>query len=560
MSQDELLKSTAALTQWPSPDKAEENVTEATKTNLWKPKWREWLVIICCCVIAVVVALDATILVPLLPVIVTRFKNGGIQANFEKRLSESLGGTPVETFWTGTAYLVPCAVFQPFITSLSDLFGRRPLLFLSLSLFTVGTLVCCLAGGFPQLLTGRVVQGIGGAGSMSVCYVILADIIPLRQRPLYFAILSLAGALGTIVGPLIGGLFVQYSIWQWAFYINFPFCGMGLALVLVAVKLKSKPIPLKAKLVQIDWAGATLFVASACSFLIGLSWGGTQFPWSSWHTLIPIVLGMVGLGGSIYWENSIASRPFLRVQLFKKQSTIVAYICIFIQGLMLFCELYYIPIYLESVKDLSPTLAGVGLIPISAVVLPTSAVCGALISKYGRFRWAIWSGWGTTIIATSLLLLLDPNIKTYGWVLIFAAVGLGHGLNFTALSICVQAFADTPDVSYAAGLYTFMRTFGMCIGVPIGGTVFQNRFNYHIRDLDLPYGVSTNAEVLIETLKKITAPPDLRQSLHLAYAESFQDVVKVLIGLAVVGGVSSLFLESATMDRQLESEHVLEGA
>lgn len=187
-------------------------------------------------------------------------------------------------------------------------------------------------------------------------------------------------------------------------------------------------------------------------------------------------------------------------------------------------------------------------------------MCGALISKYGRFRWAIWSGWGTTIIATSLLLLLDPDIKTYGWVLIFAAVGLGHGLNFTALSICVQSFADTPDVSYAAGLYTFMRTFGMCIGVPIGGTVFQNRFNYHIRDLDLPYGVSTNAEVLIETLKKITAPPDLRQSLHLAYAQSFQDVVKVLIGLAVVGGVSSLFLESATMDRQLESEHVLEGA
>jgi hypothetical protein len=100
----------------------------------------------------------------------------------------------------------------------------------------------------------------------------------------------------------------------------------------------------------------------------------------------------------------------------------------------------------------------------------------------------------------------------------------------------------------------------MCIGVPIGGTVFQNRFTYHIRGLDLPDGVSTNAEVLISTLKTIPTSSGLRQSLDLAYAQSFQDIVKVLIGVAVLGGLSSLFLKSAAMDRQLESEHVLEKA
>lgn len=195
--------------------------------------------------------------------------------------------------------------------------------------------------------------------------------------------------------------------------------------------------------------------------------------------------------------------------------------------------------------------------PISAVVLPTSALTGFIITKYGRFRWAIWSGWAATIIATALLLLLGTRIRTYAWILIFAAVGVGHGLNFSALSICVQAFADSPDVGYAAGLYTFMRTFGMCLGVPIGGTVFQNRFTYHIRGLDLPGSASTNAEALISTLKAMPKSSGLRQSLELAYARSFQDIVKVLIGVAVLGGLSSLFLKSATMDRQLESKHVL---
>lgn len=225
-------------------------------------------------------------------------------------------------------------MFQPFITSLSDLFGRRPVLFNSFLLFTVGTLICCLANGFPQLLTGRVVQGIGGAGSMSGCYVILSDIIPLRQRPMYFAMLSLAGALGTITGPLFGGLFEQYSTWRWAFYINFPFCGLGLALVFFTVRLQTEQTSVKDIMRDIDWVGATLFIASACSLLIGLTWGGTEFPWDSWHTLVPIIIGVVGLVASACWETFVASNPFLRVQLFKSTSAIAAYVCIFMQGLM----------------------------------------------------------------------------------------------------------------------------------------------------------------------------------------------------------------------------------
>ena len=228
----------------------------------------------------------------------------------------------------------------------------------------------------------------------------------------------------------------------------------------------------------------------------------------------------------------------------------------------MFCELYYLPIYLLSVRSLSPTLAGVGLMPITGALLPTSILVGALMTRLGRYTWAIWSGWALTLVATALLILLSTSTPTYGWALLFVPVGLGHGLVLMSLNFCVQALADTKDVAYAAAMYTFLRTFGMCVGVAVGGTVFQNRLLHHLvaspMHLPNPESVARDAEGFIAVLKALPVGSGERRGYEEAYAESFRNVFEVLTGVAALGGLASVFIGHASMDRELDSEHVLQ--
>ena len=136
-------------------------------------------------------------------------------------LAAELGGVATDAFWGGTSYLLACAVCQPFIAALSDIFGRKELLIFAILAFTLGTLLCApTAKSFNVFFAGRAIQGIGGGGIITMSLVIYADIVPLRQRPKYLALVQAAWAVGTILGPLIGGLFVDHSTWRWCFYIN----------------------------------------------------------------------------------------------------------------------------------------------------------------------------------------------------------------------------------------------------------------------------------------------------------------------------------------------------
>ena len=201
-------------------------------------------------------------------------------------IASDLHGNTTDTFWTGTAYLLTQSVLQPFLVSLSDIFGRRLFYLISLGFFTIGTLLCCLAQNFTELLAGRSIQGIGGGGLLSLGLVIVTDIIPLRQRPVFVGVNQISWALGTISGPLIGGLFAQHTTWRWIFYINFPFCGIGFLTVPLVMKLRANRASVKERILYyVDWIGGFLFVSSTCSFLIGVTWGGSEYPWSSWRTV-----------------------------------------------------------------------------------------------------------------------------------------------------------------------------------------------------------------------------------------------------------------------------------
>ncbi|KAJ5328692.1 major facilitator superfamily-domain-containing protein [Penicillium brevicompactum] len=510
----------------------------------WKPGRQELMILGCLAIVSLVVALDGTVLVPVLPTI-----------------ASELHGDTNEAYWVGTAYLLSSAVFQPLFVALSNVLGRQIVLFTSIVLFTIGTLICCLAEDMAVLLAGRTIQGVGGGGILCQTFVITTDIIPLRQRPAYSSIIQVAFVVGTVTGPLIGGLLVDHSTWRWVFYLNFPFMAVGLVMVPWVVRLQRPRNGSVAKqLKSIDWVGTLLFMGSVSSFLMGITWGGGQFAWSSWRTLFPICLGLVGVLAAILWLSKVPKNPFLSLALFRNTSSRAMYICAVLQGLLMFCELYSLPLYLEGPKDMSLTLTGVSLMTITGSLMPVSLVVGIVITKSGHIRWALWAGWVLITSSTGLLILLDIDIKTYAWVLIFLSVGMGHGCVIVSSSMCVQALADAKDSAQAAAMYTFLRSFGMCLGVAVSSTVMQNRLRHHLQIYQLPLDIADNVEGFVASLRnsKSSYTPAFIHSANTAYVQSLQNLFEVLVALAGVGLLATLFLKSVNMNKKLETQHGLQ--
>ncbi|KAF8253207.1 MFS general substrate transporter [Wilcoxina mikolae CBS 423.85] len=507
----------------------------------WKPQRAEYLVMLSLSLISLVVALDSTILVTVLPTI-----------------STALHGSANSAFWTGTSYLLASAVFQPFIGAISDIFGRRELLLVSLGFFTLGSIVCCSAQDFTQLLTGRSIKGVGGGGILVMVQIIFSDIVPLRHRAKWFGFIQLAWAIGSITGPLIGGLFAQHSTWRWVFYLNFPFCCIGFIVIPLVVRIENvNKLGFRGNVGRVDWVGGGLFIGSTTSFLMAVTWGGVEFAWGEWRTVLPLVVGGVGIVGTMVWEKWGAGRPMIRLFLIDSRSAVGAHMGAMIQGLVLFALLYYISFFLSSVKSLSPTMTGVGLFPTTCGLLPSSLIVGILISRIGRFRWAIWTGWVVTILATGLLILWGTTTSTASWVLILLLLGLGHGLLLNSLNVSVQAIARTEDVAHATAMYTFLRSFGMCLGVAIGSAVFQNVLDASLAAKGLPEGIAKDATGFLSVLKGMEEGKKKHDILE-AYAEAFRGLFRVLTGISVVGGLAAGLVDSGhTMDKELSSEHVL---
>jgi MFS family permease len=431
----------------------------------------------------------------------------------------------------------------------------------SIFLFTVSSIICAVANNFTVLLVGRVIQGIGGGGIVTLAQIIFGDIVPLRQRPKYFSLVLGAWAIGSVAGPIIGAAFVQEVTWRWCFWINLPICGIALPLSFFCVKLHTERKSLLEKVKLVDWAGGFVFIGSLTSALVAISSGGIEHAWDSWRTLVPLIIGVTGVVLSLLWERYGAKNPFLYRSLFPNLSAIVTYLNALAQGLVLFCGLYYVVFYFSAARLRRPINASVGLLPAVVFVLPGSVVVSSLITRFGRYRWAIWVGWVFTTIGCGLLILLDENTVTAVHATALSVLGLGLGMVLSALNFASQAsVTDTKDSGRAAAMYAFMRTMGFTIGVAFGGTIFQNLLKQRLRELGVAQAdnIATHAEGFVEEiLRQLPLSEPLRAPALEAYAYGFQGVFIAMTAVSGVALVGSAFVKHFELDKTLESRYSL---
>lgn len=477
-------------------------------------------------------------------------------------ISQALHGTALEAFWSGTSFLLSSTVLQPSIASLSNIFGRKYMIYWSILLFGAGSLIGALAGNFTVLLVGRTIQGVGGGGLIVLTEVVVTDLTPLQVRGQWYSMISSMWAIGTVFGPLIGSGFAENVSWRWIMYINLPIIGIGLVFVVLFLHQAKVPGGINRKLRRFDWVGSVVFTASMTAFLYGVSTGGVSSPWSSYKVLLPLLLGPVGLVLFGVYEWKYAEEPIIVRGLFRNWDMLVSYILTVFHGLILWSLVYFLTLYYQGAKLYSPITSALAVLPETLTVAPAGMAVGIIAAKTGHYRWSVWGGWVLTTTGAGLLYLLQPHTSVARWVFLNLPIGLGTGMLFPAMALSIQAACEPGFNGHASAFYSFLRGVGQSVGVAVSGVIFQNAFRRKLADLPafaaLADEYSRDATVVVGVIKAMPEGAD-RSDLIQAYADSLRIIWVSLLAFAAAGMLLSATIRGYTLNQEHITQQALVG-
>jgi EmrB/QacA subfamily drug resistance transporter len=446
--------------------------------------------------------------------------------------------------WVVTSYILASTISTPLYGKLGDLYGRKKLFQAAIVIFLVGSALCGLAQNMVELIGFRGVQGLGAGGLIVGAQAIIGDIVPPRDRGRYMGMIGGVFALASIAGPLLGGFIVDNLSWRWVFYVNVPIGA--LALVVVAAVLHGRTERVSHR---IDIEGVVLLSIGVGALTLALTWGGTQYAWSSSTIAALFAVGAVFLGLFALQERR-ASEPVIPPQLFANRVFNVASASGFIVGVAMFGAIIYLPLYMQVVHGVSPTSSGLRLLPLMAGLLGASIVSGRAITKLGRYK--MFPVAGTAIMTIGLYLLSFLGVHTAYWELSIGmlVLGIGLGLVMQVLVLAVQNAVDPRDLGVATSAATFFRSIGGSFGVAIFGAIFANRLAHWLPRLvpqaALVHGNATNL-VHASPARLRALPPAVHTGLVEAISRSLHSVFLWAIPFGVVAFLVTLFLREVPL-------------
>jgi EmrB/QacA subfamily drug resistance transporter len=378
-----------------------------------------------------------------------------------------LGGV-THLSWVVTAYLLSSTIVSPLYGKFGDTHGRKIILQVAVVIFLVGSALCGLAQTMLQLILFRGLQGLGGGGLIVTTIAVVGDLVPPRERGRYQGVFGAVFGVATIIGPLLGGFFVDHLSWRWIFYINLP--TGALALAVIGAVLHS---PSTRRQHVVDYVGAALLSVSLTAIILFTSLGGTTLPWTSRITVGLIALGLISAIAFVVAEAR-AREPIMPLILFRNGTFAIASAVGLIVGLSLFGSITYLPIYLQVVKGESPTASGLQLMPMMLGMLATSIASGRIISAWGRYK--PFPIAGTAIMTVGLLMLSRLSAEHAVWETSVDALvlGLGLGMVMQVLVLAAQNSVDFEHLGVATSGTTLFRSLGGALGVAIFGAIFAN--------------------------------------------------------------------------------------
>ncbi|MDR3542921.1 MAG: MDR family MFS transporter [Desulfosporosinus sp.] len=373
--------------------------------------------------------------------------------------------------WVFTIYLLTSSVTTPIYGKLADLFGRKSIFIFGILLFVVGSMMSGMAQTMYQLILFRGFQGLGAGAVIPLTYTIIADLYPGEERAKMQGLFSSVWGVAGLLGPLVGGLFVDHISWRWIFYINVP---VGIAAILLVLSFLHESSLEKTKK-TIDYWGAALFAISMGSLLFALISGGQMYAWGSIEIISLFTVAVVSLITFLVVENK-SSEPLLPLSLFKIPVIAVSNSVGFVASSVLIGVDVYLSIWIQSLLGHSATSSGLTIMPMSLAWPLASTLAGRFMYKIGSKTTVVF---GALLImaGSAWLLLVHLGSPYWYFVGIMIVIGFGMGCSFTPLTILVQSAVGWNLRGAATASYTFSQSLGQTMGIAVFGTVFNNTMN-----------------------------------------------------------------------------------
>jgi EmrB/QacA subfamily drug resistance transporter len=366
--------------------------------------------------------------------------------------------------WVVTSYLLTSTASTPLYGKISDQFGRKRIFQMSIVIFLVGSVLSGLSQSMYQLIAFRGLQGLGAGGLMTLAFAVIGDVIPPRERGRYQGYFGAIFAVASVLGPLVGGFLVDQASWRWVFYVNIPVGAVALIVINRVLRVDQRPRHSK-----VDVAGSILVVGGVCLVLVAVQVASSaaRLTTGTWAFGIPGVALMVAF---VWWETR-AEDPIIPLHLFRIPSYAVANVLSFITGTVMFGAMIFLPLYLQSARGVTPTVAGLRMLPMMAGVLVSSISAGRLVARYGRYKYFVVAG--TAVMSFGFGIMTRITISTGAWTLAVEMflVGAGVGMFMQILVMSVQNAVPIEHMGVGTASVTFFRSLGGAVGSAVLGAI-----------------------------------------------------------------------------------------
>jgi EmrB/QacA subfamily drug resistance transporter len=476
-----------------------------------------------------------------------------VVSNALPRIIADLHGSQSVYTWIVTTELLAMTATVPLWGKMADLYSKKLLIQLSLGLYVLGSLIAGLTPNVEILIVSRVVQGVGAGGVTALAMIVMAAMIPPRELGRYSGIFGAIFGIGTIAGPLIGGVLVDTSWlgWRWCFLIGVPF-----TLAAIYLLQRTLHLPVVRREVKIDYLGALLIVAGVSSLLIWSTLAGQKFAWASGWTALLVSIGVVLLALAVFVESR-AAEPIVPLRLFRNRTFSLTTITSVLVGVAMFGGTVFLSQYFQISLGKSPTVAGLMSLPMIFGLLVSSTVAGQLITKFGRWKRYLVAGAAVMVAGMLLLSTIDANTNIVLLSVYMAVLGIGVGMLMQNLVLAAQNDVQAQDLGAATSAMTFFRSMGGAVGVSALGAVLADRVTSMLTEKFGPVATGSGTAA-VPDLK--TIPPAFLKVIQGIYGDATAELFLIGTPFAVLALLTVLFIKEkplhtlSGMDRMAKEE------